>query len=76
MAVGQITLGMHVLRAGGMFGVVTGWKIVLGAEMMYDLEVVQDHTFTLGDGQWVVHNCGITIPDNAASHIFRDAEGI
>ena len=24
--------------------------------MMYDLEVAQDHTFTVGDGQWVVHN--------------------
>jgi hypothetical protein len=32
--VGQITLGMHVLRADGMFGVVTGWKVVPGAEVM------------------------------------------
>jgi len=29
---------------------------------MYNLEVAQDHTFTVGTGQWVVHNdlgCGI-----------------
>ncbi len=24
---------------------------------MYDLEVAQDHTFTVGIQQWVVHNC-------------------
>jgi hypothetical protein len=23
---------------------------------MYNLEVAQDHTFTVGDGQWIVHN--------------------
>src|SRR5216684_5153330 len=57
LTVGQITLGMHVLRADGTYGVVTGWKVVPGAEMMYDLEVAQDHTFTVGAEQWVVHNC-------------------
>src|SRR5579884_2347825 len=55
--VGQITLGMHVLRADGTYGVVTGWKSVPGASVMYNLEVAQDHTFTVGNGQWVVHNC-------------------
>ncbi len=25
---------------------------------MYNLEVAQDHTFAVGAGQWVVHNCG------------------
>ncbi len=24
---------------------------------MYNLEVAHDHTFTVGTGQWVVHNC-------------------
>jgi hypothetical protein len=36
---------------------VTGWKMVPGASVMYNLEVAQDHTYTVGDGQWVVHNC-------------------
>ncbi len=53
---GQITLGMHVLRADGTYGVVTGWKVVPGTRVMYNLEVEQDHTFTVGMGQWVVHN--------------------
>ncbi len=60
LPVGQIKLGMHVLRADGTYGVVTGWKVVPGAEMMYDLEVAQDHTFTVGIQQWVVHNCDIS----------------
>jgi len=56
LPVGQITLGMHVLRADGTYGVVTGWKVVPGTQVMYNLEVAQDHTFTVGLGQWVVHN--------------------
>jgi len=55
--VGQLKLGMHVLRADGRIGVITGWKIVPGVKTMYNLEVAQDHTFTVGAGEWVVHNC-------------------
>jgi len=54
--VGQLKVGMHVLRADGRFGVITGWKIVPGTKVMYNLEVAQDHTFVVGQGQWVVHN--------------------
>jgi DNA polymerase/3'-5' exonuclease PolX len=56
---------MHLLRANGRFGVVTGWKMVPGTQTMYNLEVAQDHTFTVGDGQWVVHNCGSNLPQVA-----------
>jgi RHS repeat-associated protein len=56
VAAGKLKLGMHVLRADGNVGVVTGWKVVPGTEVMYNLEVAQDHTFTVGVGQWVVHN--------------------
>jgi hypothetical protein len=31
LPVGQITLGMHILRADGRVGVVTGWKVVPSA---------------------------------------------
>ena len=58
LPVGQITLGMHVLRADGTYGIVTGWKVVSGVKAMYNLEVAQDHTFVVGVGEWVVHNCG------------------
>jgi hypothetical protein len=86
--VGQLKLGMHVLRADGRYGVITGYKVVPGAKTMYNLEVQQDHTFTVGVGQWVVHNsdtCGgdddpvhALLPQNrypeSASHI-QDAVG-
>jgi RHS repeat-associated protein len=56
--VGQLKLGMHVLRADGQYGLITGWKIVPGVKTMFNLEVAQDHTFTVGIGEWVVHNSG------------------
>jgi hypothetical protein len=56
LPVGQIKLGMHLLRADGRVGVVTGWKVVPGTKTMYNLEVANDHTYTVGAGQWVVHN--------------------
>ncbi|HLG63995.1 MAG TPA: RHS repeat-associated core domain-containing protein [Ktedonosporobacter sp.] len=58
LPVGEIKVGMHVLRADGSIGEVTRWKTVPGVQTMYNLEVAQDHTFTVGEGQWVVHNCG------------------
>jgi hypothetical protein len=54
----QLTLGMQVLNADGTVGTVTGWKVVPGTQVMYHLEVAQDHTSMVGAGQWVVHNCG------------------
>ena len=54
----NLHVGMHVVKADGSVGVITGWHLVPGAKVMYNLEVAQDHTFTVGDGRWVVHNCG------------------
>jgi HNH/ENDO VII superfamily nuclease len=55
--VSDLKLGMHLLRADGRVSVVTGWQVVPGTKVMYNLEVAQDHTFVVGAGQWVVHNC-------------------
>jgi len=56
---GKVKVGMHILRADGSYGIVTGWKAVHTTKVMYNLEVAQDHTFAVGDGEWVVHNrCG------------------
>ncbi len=63
LPVGQIKLGMHVLRADGTYGIVTGWKAVPGTQVMYNLEVAHDHTYTVGAGQWVVHNSQCTVKD-------------
>src|SRR5579885_985522 len=80
LPVGQIKLGMHVLRADGQWGMVTGWKVVAGTQVMYNLEVARDHTFTVGVGEWVVHNdCGpstlknglqVSLSEQGLSHSF------
>ncbi|MBA2392725.1 MAG: hypothetical protein H0V70_08260 [Ktedonobacteraceae bacterium] len=62
LPVGQIKLGMHVVEADGQVGVVSGWRMVPGVKTMYNLEVAKDHTFVVGVGMWVVHNCGGDIP--------------
>jgi hypothetical protein len=54
--VGELSVGMHVRRADGSVGMITRWAVVPGSQTMYNLEVAQDHTFMVGDGQWVVHN--------------------
>ena len=57
LPVGQIKVGMHVVEADGQTGVISEWRVVPGVQTMYNLEVAHDHTFTVGAGQWVVHNC-------------------
>src|SRR5215472_1570341 len=71
MPVGKVKLGMHVLRADGRIGVATEWKVVPGTKTMYNLEVAWDHTFTVGAGQWVVHNCasGPSIEQQRLNHV-------
>jgi guanyl-specific ribonuclease Sa len=61
-----------VLRADGQWGVVTGWKVVAGTQVMYNLEVARDHTFTVGVGEWVVHNSCV-VQDARSSNTFNDA---
>jgi len=58
VAVRDLHVGMHVRKADGSLGVITAWRVIPGVSVMYNLEVTQDHTFTVGEGQWVVHNCG------------------
>jgi hypothetical protein len=61
---------MHVLRVDGMYGVVTGWRVVPGSEGVYNLTVAYDHTFVVGTNQWVVYNtCPLTA--NVQRYIFE-----
>ena len=65
LTVEQIQEGMHLREADGSIGVVSKWKVVPGAKDMYNLEVAKDHTFTVGQGQYIVHNCKIPhLPEN------------
>src|SRR5579863_7885083 len=59
LSVEQIKIGMHILGADGRIGIITAWTSVPGEKTMYNLEIAQDHTFTVGTGEWIVHNdCG------------------
>jgi hypothetical protein len=53
---GKLLVGMHVLHANGIAGVVTALNVFSGTEVMYNLTVSRDHTFTVGAGAWIVHN--------------------
>jgi len=64
---------MHVLRADGRYGVITGYRIVPGSAVMYNLEVQQDHTFVVGADEWVVHNCNPDLLQNPEAR--RAAQG-
>ncbi|GCF07603.1 polymorphic toxin-type HINT domain-containing protein [Dictyobacter arantiisoli] len=75
--VSQLHIGLHIRKADGSYGVVSGWQSLPGASTMYNLEVTQDHTYTVGDGQWVVHNCGgEVLPDLFESVVAKHKKNI
>ena len=39
---------------------------VSGVKVMYNLTIAYDHTFTVGDGEWVVHNICVINDANEA----------
>jgi RHS repeat-associated protein len=63
LPVSKLQPGMHILRADGSVGIVAQKQVVPGVKTMYNLEVAQDHTYTVGTGQWVVHNASCTVKD-------------
>lgn len=56
IAAGDLKVGMKVQSADGSIGTITSWKTVQGTKTMYNLEVAQDHTFAVGNDEWIVHN--------------------
>jgi RHS repeat-associated protein len=56
---GQLTTGLHVIREDGSTAVVVREHVVPGAAAMWNLTVSQIHTYAVGVGQYVVHNCGL-----------------
>jgi deoxycytidylate deaminase len=57
---GFLHLGEPVQRADGATATVVAIQIVPGSEEMWDLTVANVHTFAVGTGEYVVHNCGET----------------
>jgi hypothetical protein len=52
----QLRLGDQVRRADGSTATVVALAVVPGVATRYNLTVSHLHTFTVGDGQYVVHN--------------------
>jgi hypothetical protein len=53
---GELENGNWLRRAGNQYGVVKKFEWVTGTRQMYNLVVARDHTFFVGEGQWLVHN--------------------
>ena len=56
--VSALNVGMHLVEGNGQIAIIEDWLVIAGSETMYNLTIQQDHTYTVGDGQFVVHNCG------------------
>jgi RHS repeat-associated protein len=54
---GDLRVGEHVRSASGSEGVVGSLTWQSTPATMYDLTVEVDHSFFVGEGQWLVHNC-------------------
>lgn len=55
---GFLRVGERVVRADGGTARVAAVRAVVGAADMWDLTVGVVHTFSVGNGRYVVHNCG------------------
>ena len=53
----DLRAGDRVWKADGTSGVVQSVAVAPVPQRMYNLTVAEAHTFFVGDGQWLVHNC-------------------
>jgi hypothetical protein len=59
VAAGELQVGDRILKADGNYGTVEASETVQQSQKMYNLTIDDEHTFFVGDGQWLVHNtCG------------------
>ncbi len=58
VAASELRVGEHLPAATSGAGVVGSVSWLRGPDRMYDLTVDRAHTFFVGDGGWLVHNCG------------------
>ena len=49
--------GAHLLEADGELGTVESVEFSVAPAVMYNLTVERAHTFFVGSGEWLVHNC-------------------
>ena len=56
MLAGNLKPGERIVTLAGSTETVAWVRVVAGQADMYNLTVAQDHTYAVGDGQYVVHN--------------------
>lgn len=73
----QLVPGDAVRSADGTAGIVEALSWTAGPATMYNLTVEVDHTYFVGDGQWLVHNCGDAVGSGVrpGTGPLRDAGG-
>jgi hypothetical protein len=77
---GELTIGMHVRKADGSYGLVWWAWAIQRTQTMYNLTVGTAHTFYVGQGQWLVHNeCGggapeFASPQNLTKHFIKHGD--
>jgi len=61
---GELQIGQHVLSASGTAGVVSAVETFPAPARLYDLTVEGAHTYFVGEGRWLVHNCAADVSYN------------
>jgi hypothetical protein len=59
---GELEPNNWLRRANGETGIVKKLEWLTQTKRMYNLTVARDHTFFVGDGQWLVHNTVVKCP--------------
>jgi hypothetical protein len=56
VAAGELHIGDYIRQANGSYGEVQAIEFIHQPQPMYNLSVVEAHTYFVGVGQWLVHN--------------------
>ena len=77
MTAGELRIGDRIRQPDGSYGVVERIKVVEEAQVMYDLSIAETHTYFVGQGQWLVHNCSPSkiLGDNLVSNGYTRPRG-
>jgi hypothetical protein len=65
---GHLMVGDVIRRSSGLSGVVRGVESRVESREMFNLSVETAHTFFVGDGHWLVHNCDL-LPDEELANL-------
>ncbi|HEV8546461.1 MAG TPA: polymorphic toxin-type HINT domain-containing protein, partial [Candidatus Limnocylindrales bacterium] len=54
---GALTTGMRVMKVDGSYGAIETLRTEIRPVWMWDLTIEDVHTFAVGGGRWLAHNC-------------------